>query len=769
MKENKNRGVAARPMEMAKSIVSALLVMALAFSAIIGLNTKKADAAGINGWTTNTTLNYSVESGNTGSALTRKIISDNNGNRVTGFCMNPHLVMEAISGYDTRVFHKPSDSDGLITNYLAYACVKNNTGSGINTNTINGTDSNATAKVEKYLKTILYYGWYSQSAEAISFRNQTNSSLSAGDWYTPTQAAVWQITMFANDYISKEGTTITELVNKGSGMYTTGHENEILALLNKALNETSAPSIEIGLGNHSGDGQDVIFGGGTHSIGTVVKVDSVDRGDETKALKLRPDQANSVTKVTDTVSYTDFDEDTYVFYGELHEKNASSSSWRGSGRFNHTVDSSNKSGTVDVTIALENGVSLEAGKEYVVIEYVYTKADVDANNSILGYGNKAYDSHTDRNAPSQTIVVEGGTSTDPSIKTKVSVNGQTGAPATFNINDVQNATITDTITYSNFNDSTKEYDIYAELWKLGNASDTKVGSGSYKGVKPDAGGTGEWNMTIAFDTGFQFEANTDYVVYEYVVNKNQDITADPYETTNVANHKDRADNNQIIRIVDGTTPPPSDPRITTSVSVVASTGPKTPSLSGIKLEDVDVVDPVAVTDTITYSGMTAGETWNISGTLMDITNGPANATAVAWATGSNYSATGETGTWEMDFGNVSLELDHYYVVYEEATRTSDNKYIEHKNPRDKAQTIVVGNPPDPFTESSSQNTNETGNTTTEAPATTLDGSTIKEGTNGKTKGPRTGDGNTLMTLIAAAGISAGALSLTLGARKNADK
>ena len=72
-------------------------------------------------------------------------------------------------------------------------------------------------------------------------------------------------------------------------------------------------------------------------------------------------------------------------------------------------------------------------------------------------------------------------------------------------------------------------------------------------------------------------------------------------------------------------------------------------------------------------------------------------TEVAKSDAEEKVAEEENGTWEIVFKNVTLEVGKKYVVFESATpikdaennEITDGKVIEHNDPEDKAQTVVV--------------------------------------------------------------------------------
>ncbi len=74
-----------------------------------------------------------------------------------------------------------------------------------------------------------------------------------------------------------------------------------------------------------------------------------------------------------------------------------------------------------------------------------------------------------------------------------------------------------------------------------------------------------------------------------------------------------------------------------------------------------------------------------------------STTEVAKSDAEDKVAEDVNGTWEITFKNVTLEVGKKYVVFESATpikdaennEITDGKVIEHNDPKDKAQTVVV--------------------------------------------------------------------------------
>lgn len=107
-----------------------------------------------------------------------------------------------------------------------------------------------------------------------------------------------------------------------------------------------------------------------------------------------------------------------------------------------------------------------------------------------------------------------------------------------------------------------------------------------------------------------------------------------------------------------------------------------------------------VTDKIDYKNLQGGYTYKVQGTLVEVNDSTVKTVKTSEPVDLEADASG-SGTWTISFGSVKLEVGKKYVVYEEATpvkddegnEISDGETIGHKNPEDKAQTIVVSKNP----------------------------------------------------------------------------
>ena len=137
-------------------------------------------------------------------------------------------------------------------------------------------------------------------------------------------------------------------------------------------------------------------------------------------------------------------------------------------------------------------------------------------------------------------------------------------------------------------------------------------------------------------------------------------------------------------------------RTTVKANGVASSADK-----AVEVTAKDAKTGITVVDTIHYEGLVAGKKYSVTGELYEVSGGQKVGEAKATAT-KEFTATQATGDWELEFGKVTgLEAGKIYVVYETASSEEnlvdsnkdnqpDKKHeLTHKDPNDKAQTVVV--------------------------------------------------------------------------------
>ncbi|WP_179205598.1 VaFE repeat-containing surface-anchored protein, partial [Enterococcus cecorum] len=216
-------------------------------------------------------------------------------------------------------------------------------------------------------------------------------------------------------------------------------------------------------------------------------------------------------------------------------------------------------------------------------------------------------------------------------------------------------------------------------------------------VVADATGTGTW--TLNFGT-LTLEPGTKYVVFETatsekpLVDTNKDNQPD---APHVVEHKNPNDLAQTI-VVDEKLPTPVEKgNLSTTVSAANQNGSATKPAT-ITAEQAK---KVAVKDTITYEKLVANQVYQLVGTLMHVKDG--QVTPIATQSKDVTADQTGNGQWVLDFGTLTLQPGETYVVYEVATskekfvdtnkdgEMDDSQVVEHKNPNDLSQTIVVEN------------------------------------------------------------------------------
>ncbi|WP_301386648.1 VaFE repeat-containing surface-anchored protein [Corynebacterium caspium] len=400
------------------------------------------------------------------------------------------------------------------------------------------------------------------------------------------------------------------------------------------------------------------------------------------------------TDVVDTVRYTGLVKGAaYTLTGELMDvTDAASARQVAAATVKFTATEANGTQTV-----MFNNVNLEPGRKYVVFEEaVSDNAVIDPRQD----GNKTKHTVTHKNADdkAQTVVVNrpGPSGEGASLATTVGVGNKTASDAAA-LELVSGATmptnVVDTVRYTGLVKGAA-YTLTGELMDVTDAASArKVAAATVKFTAPEANGT----QTVMFNN-VNLEPGRKYVVFEEAVSDNAviDPRQDGNKTKQTVTHKDPQDKAQTV-VVNRPGPSGEGASLATTVGVgakTASTGAALELVSGATVR-TDVVD------TVRYTGLVKGAAYTLTGELMDVTDAAA-ARKVAAAT-VKFTAPEANGTQTVTFNNVDLEPGRKYVVFEEAV--SDNAVIDprqdgnktkqtvtHKDPQDKAQTVVVNRP-----------------------------------------------------------------------------
>ena len=376
---------------------------------------------------------------------------------------------------------------------------------------------------------------------------------------------------------------------------------------------------------------------GVPEIGTTALVD----GEHTAA------PAGEVTLV-DTVTYKNLKVgQTYKLSGVLMDKETGEPLLVGEGEEQAQVTAeveftpTSAQGTVELTYTFDG--SALAGKSVVVFEDLYQDENVVA-------------SHADINDEGQTV-----TFGQPEIRTTATIDGEkTAQPA-------KQITITDTVEYSGLT-AGQEYTLKGVLMDKETGEPLLVND---QQVTSEATFTpAEPNGTI--DVLFTFDATglegKSVVVFETLFQGE----------TEIAGHEDIEDEGQTVTFVE-------EPKIGTTATV---DGQHTAEPTG----EITIVDVVA------YSGLTPGETYKVSGILMDKATGEpllvgedqAQVTAEVEFTPESADGTVEL-TYTLD---ASLFAGTSIVVFE--TIYSDGVEIAaHTDINDETQTVEITEPEKP--------------------------------------------------------------------------
>ena len=368
---------------------------------------------------------------------------------------------------------------------------------------------------------------------------------------------------------------------------------------------------------------------GVPEIGTTATVD----GEHTAA------PAGEVT-ITDTVSYKNLKVgQTYKLSGVLMDKTTGEpllvNEQQVTAELEFTPDSAD--GTVELTYTFD--ASALAGKAVVVFEDLYQ-------------GDSLVASHADLEDEGQTVVFG-----KPSIGTTATFNGEkTAQPA-------EQITITDTVEYSGLTVG-QEYKLTGVLMDKETGEPLLIGEGEEQAqVTSEATFTpSEPNGTI--DVLFTFDGSAllgkSVVVFETLYQGENEVTA----------HTDIEDEGQTVTFVEG-------PKIGTTATVDGQ-------------HTADPTGEITIVDVVEYSGLNPGETYTVSGILMDKGTGSPLLVDGAEVTAEvEFTAEESAGTVELTYTlDASLFAGTSIVVFE--TLYQDGvEIVAHADINDESQTVVI--------------------------------------------------------------------------------
>ena len=386
------------------------------------------------------------------------------------------------------------------------------------------------------------------------------------------------------------------------------------------------------------EGQTVTFG--KPAIGTTATID----GEKTA-------QPSEQITITDTVEYSGLTVgQEYRLVGILMDKETGEPLLIGEGEEQSQVTSeatftpAKSNGTIDVLFTFD-AIGLE-GKSVVVFETLYTDE-------------KEVASHTDIEDEGQTVTF----TETPKIGTTATVDGQHTASPTGEI------TIVDVVAYSGLTPG-ETYKMSGVLMDKATGEPLLVGeeqtqvTAEVEFTPEEASGTVE--LTYTLDASEL--AGTSVVVFETLY----------LGDVEVASHADIEDENQTVTFEEG-------PHIGTTATV---DGQHTAKSAG----EVTIVDVVA------YSGLTPGETYKVSGVLMDKATGEpllVGEEQTQVTAEVEFTTEAAEGTVELTYTLDASALAGTTIVVFETLYQDDVEIAAHAGINDKNQTVEITEPEKP--------------------------------------------------------------------------
>ena len=354
--------------------------------------------------------------------------------------------------------------------------------------------------------------------------------------------------------------------------------------------------------------------------------------------------AEEVT-VVDTVTYKNLKVgETYKVSGVLMDKETGEPLLVGEGEEQAQVIAeveftpTSSEGTVELTYTLD--ASALAGEAVVVFETLYQD-------------NKEVASHADLEDEGQTV-----TFGKPPIGTTATIDGEKTAAPTEQI------TITDTVEYSGLTVG-QEYRLAGGLMDKATGEPLLIGEGEEQAQVTSEATFTPTESSGTIDVLFTFDASAltgkAVVVFETLYIGEEEVTS----------HADIEDEGQTVTFVEGS-------RIGTTATV---DGQHTTAPSG----EVTIVDEVA------YSGLTPGETYKVSGILMDKATGEpllVGEEQTQVTAEVEFTPEAAEGTVELTYTLDASELAGISVVVFETLYLGDVEVTSHADIDDENQTVT---------------------------------------------------------------------------------
>ena len=370
---------------------------------------------------------------------------------------------------------------------------------------------------------------------------------------------------------------------------------------------------------------------GIPEIGTTATVD----GEHTA------EPAGEVTLI-DTISYKNLKVgETYKISGVLMDKETGEPLLVGEQQVTAELEftPTSSEGSVELTYTFDG--SALAGKSVVVFEDLYQGENVVA-------------SHADINDEGQTV-----TFGQPEIGTTATIDGEKTAQPTEQI------TITDTVEYSGLT-AGQEYTLKGVLMDKSTGEPLLVGE---EQVTSEATFTpAEPNGTV--DVLFTFDATelegTSVVVFETLFQGE----------TEISSHEDMEDEGQTIIFTE-------QPSIGTTATVDGS-------------HIADPTGEITIVDVVKYTGLAPGETYTISGVLMDKGTGEPLLVDGAEVTAEvEFTPESADGTVELTYTLDASTLAGTTIVVFETLYSDGVEIAAHTDINDEAQTVEITEPEKP--------------------------------------------------------------------------
>ncbi|MFQ6891749.1 MAG: VaFE repeat-containing surface-anchored protein [Acutalibacter sp.] len=345
--------------------------------------------------------------------------------------------------------------------------------------------------------------------------------------------------------------------------------------------------------------------------------------------------AGEVTLI-DTISYKNLKVgETYKISGVLMDKETGEPLLVGEQQVTAELEFTPISSEGSVELAYTFDGSALAGKSVVVFEDLYQDENVVA-------------SHADINDEGQTV-----TFGQPEIRTTATIDGEkTAQPA-------EQITITDTVEYSGLTVG-QEYTLKGVLMDKSTGEPLQVNDQQVTSEATfiPAESNGTVDVLFTFDaTGLERKS---LVVFETLFQGE----------TEIAGHEDIEDEGQTVNFVE-------EPKIGTTATVDGS-------------HTADPTGEITIVDVVEYTGLTPGETYTVSGVLMDKSiNQPLLVDGAEVIAEVEFTPDESTGTVELTYTLDASALAGTTIVVFETLYQDGVEIAAHADINDEAQTVTI--------------------------------------------------------------------------------